>query len=142
MGQCYNSTIIDAPIDRVWRTIENFHDMGWGKPIIEKVDKVGAKHGTEPGAGRVLNGAFHETLVSVDPDQYTFTYSIDDGPGPVAKEAVKNYFGTVALHPVTDSDATFVVWTSSYESDSDAAVAEFCNPIYAGLLKALKSHLS
>lgn len=142
MGQCYNSTVVNAGIDTTWATIQDFHEMSWASPVITKVEKIGATNGTEPGAQRVLNEAFHETLVSVDPGAYTFTYSIDDGPGPVAADAVSNYRGTVTLQRVTDSGQTFVVWVSSYESDQDNAVAEFCNPIYQALLGALKTFLS
>jgi hypothetical protein len=138
MGQCYNSTVIAAPRQKAWATIKDFHNMSWGKPVITDVEKIGVLNGNQPGAKRVLNQAFQETLKSVDEENYTFTYSIDDGPGPVAKELVKNYLGTVILHPITDTNHTFVEWRSSFDSSSGSDVSEFCNPIYAGLLKALK----
>ena len=142
MGTCYNSTVVDSSIDKTWETIRDFHDMGWAAPVIEQLDKVGGIAGDQAGAGRVLNGVFHETLVSLDNPNHRFTYSIDDGPGPVAKDAVSNYLGVVELYPVTDSGQTLVVWASSYESDSDEAVGDFCDPIYQALLATLKSHLS
>jgi hypothetical protein len=89
---------------------------------------------------RVLNDAFHETLTKVDTDAFTFSYSIDDGPGPVAESAVDNYFGVVKL---TESDnGTLVEWSSKFESENDGEVADFCNPIYTALLSALKETLS
>lgn len=100
------------------------------------------ENGTAPGAGRILNDAFHETLRAIDDDACTFTYSIDDGPGPIAADAVANHRGTEQLHPVTDTGQTLVVWTSSYESEQEGAIADFCNPIYQALLGALKSHLA
>ncbi len=139
MGNCYNSTVVDAPREKVWETIKDFHNLSWAKPVITKVDVIGEKGGTEIGATRLLNDAFLETLVSVNEDEYTFTYSIDDGPEPLSKDSVSNYLGTVRLYPVTDSNATFIEWTSSYESDSDQTVSDFCNPIYVALLGALKS---
>ena len=36
---------------------------------------------------------------------------------------------------------TMVIWSSTYESDSNEAVGDLCNPIYQALLAALKSHL-
>ncbi len=142
MGQCYNSTVVDASISKVWEAMQNFHEMAWAAPVISKLDKVGDISGSQAGARRVLNDAFHETLVSVDGPDYTFTYSIDDGPGAVAKDAVSNFLGTVKLHPVTDSGQTLVVWTATYVSDSDPDVAELCNPIYQALLGALKASFS
>jgi carbon monoxide dehydrogenase subunit G len=138
MGQCYNSTIIAAPKEKVWATIKDFHDMSWGKPVITHVEKIGAINGHQAGAKRILNQVFQETLKSVDEENCTFTYSIDDGPGPVAKDSVQNYQGTVTLRPITDTNHTFIEWRSSFESNSRNEVSEFCNPIYAGLLKALK----
>jgi hypothetical protein len=139
MGKCYNSTVVDASIERVWEMIKDFHKVSWGDKVITKVDIVGGVPGTEVGAKRILNEAFHETLSSVDSKNFLFTYSIDDGPGPVSKDSVSNYVGKVSLFPITDSGKTFVEWISTYESDSDSAVGDFCNPIYAGLLSSLKS---
>ena len=68
-----------------------------------------------------------------------FTYSIDDGPGPVSKNSVSNYVGRVSIYPVTESGKTFVESVSTYESRNDSEVGDFCNPIYAGLLSSLKS---
>ncbi len=142
MGSCCNSVVVDVPIQTVWETIKDFHDLSWADPVITKLEVIGEKTGNEVGAQRLLNDAFLETLVSVDDEGFTFTYSIDDGPEPLGKDAGLNYLGTVRLLPVTDRDATFVEWTSSYQSDSPEAVSDFCNPVYEALLAALKSHLS
>jgi len=139
MGNCYNSAVINASVDTVWDTIKNFHELSWGDLVVSKVDKVGDVVGTEVGAQRILNDAFHETLLSIDDVNHSFTYSIDDGPGPVAKDAVDNYVGSVKLSPITDTTQTFIEWTSRFESDAESTVSDFCNPIYAGVLASLKS---
>ena len=139
MGNCYNSTVINASIETVWDTIKNFHELSWGDLVVSKVDKVGDVAGTEVGAQRILNDAFHETLLSIDHDQHLFTYSIDDGPGPVAKDVVDNYVGSVKLTPITDTNQTFIEWGSRFESEAENTVSDFCNPIYAGVLASLKS---
>jgi len=141
MGKCLNSTVVDSPIEKTWETIRSFHALEWAAPVVEQVEKVGDIGADQPGAQRVLNGVFHETLVSLDDQRRRFAYSIDDGPGPVARDAVSNYLGVVELYPVTDTGQTLVVWSSSYESDSSEAVGALCNPIYQALLAALKSHL-
>lgn len=142
MGSCYNSIVVDVPREKVWETIKNFHDLSWAEPVITKIEIVGDKTGSEIGAQRLLNDVFLETLVSVNEEDFTFSYSIDDGPEPLSKDSALNYLGTVRLLPVTDSGATFVEWTSTYQSDSDEAVSDFCNPVYVALLGALKSHLA
>ena len=65
MGECTNSIVVSAPVDKVWATVRDFHDMSFAPEIIESVTTVGSLRGDEPGAKRVLNGAFHETMTSV-----------------------------------------------------------------------------
>jgi hypothetical protein len=141
---CYNSAIVPANADDVWAALRRFHDLGWARGVITQLDVVGDVPDGQVGARRLLNEAFHETLQSLDDAGRQFTYSIDDGPGPVAADAVANYIGRVRVAPVTvaDSDATFVEWTSEYDSDDAAAVQDFCDPIYRALLSALKEHFA
>ena len=139
MGHCYNSAVIAAPRAQVWERIKDFHDLSWAAGVVSKVDRVGTRAGTEVGAARVLNDAFHETLQALDEDNFSFSYSIDDGPGPVARDAVSHYRGTVRLLPVTDSNTTFIEWASQFDSAADQEVVAFCNPIYAALIGALKA---
>lgn len=142
MGKCLNTTVIGAPADEVWRGIRDFHELGWAAGVVTKCDVVGDVKGETVGAKRVLNDAFHETLLSLDDGERTLTYAITDGPGPVAKDAVKNYIGKVRVCPVTDTNEAFVEWTSSYESADPGAVGELCNPIYQALLGAMKKHFA
>jgi hypothetical protein len=110
--------------------------------FIISVTSVGGTSGTKAGAKRILNDAFHETLLSIDQSSYLFSYSIDDGPGVVSKDAVSNYVGTVKLHPITVGGDTCIEWASDYESEDPEAVADFCNPIYNALLVSLKNHFA
>jgi hypothetical protein len=55
VGRTYQSIVINAPVERVWRAIRNFHDLGWAPNVVTSVDVVGNKKGTAVGAGRVLN---------------------------------------------------------------------------------------
>jgi hypothetical protein len=140
VSRCYNSTVVNASSTEVWRTIRNFHEVPWAEEVLTSCEKVGDVPGDQVGAKRVLNEAFHETLQSIDDDEREFTYTIDDGPGPVAKEVVQNYVGRVRVIPVTENDSSFVEWESNYRSADPDAVGEFCNPIYVALLVALKKY--
>ncbi len=113
MGRTYQSMVINAPVERIWGTIRNFHDLSWAPNVVTRVDVVGDKKGNEVGAGRVLNGVFHETLLEVNEDDRTFAYSIDDGPPPVSKAEVSNYVGRVSVRPITEGGGTFVEWFST-----------------------------
>jgi len=133
---CCNSTIVPADVDTVWNRLRDFHDMSWAQGVIESCEPVGDLPGTQIGAKRILNQAFHETLLALDDTTRTLKYSIDDGPEAVSKDNVSNYVGEVRVFPITSNNTAFVLWTSSWE-DSGGGVAEFCDPIYKGLLDAL-----
>ena len=136
MPETNQSIDIDASISDTWSRFNNFHDLSWAPNVITSVEKVGSTNGTEVGAKRILNNAFHETLVEVNNDAYTLKYSIDDGPSPVSKEEVSNYYGVIKLSPAGDGNKTHVEWTSSWESNAEDAV-EFCHGIYVALLNEL-----
>jgi len=139
---CYNSTVINATANEVWEKLNDFYDLSWSENVVEDVKIASDKSGKEPGAKRILNGAFHETLRSIDQEARVFTYSIDDGPGAVSEDNVEGYVGTVTVYPVTDIDGAFVEWKSKWESEGEESVAELCSPIYHALLQDLKAHFS
>jgi hypothetical protein len=138
---CYNSKVVKASPEKTWEVLSNFHDFSWCPDVVESVEKVGDEGSHQIGVRRILNGVFHETLVAIDNDAHILQYSIDDGPDAVSKDNVRGYIGEVRLFPVTDSDSTFVLWTSSWDS-SGGGVEEFCNPIYQALLSGLKNHFA
>ncbi len=137
MGQTFQSITINRSADEVWGAISNFHDLSWAPNVVTGVEVVGEAGGGEIGAGRVLNGVFKETLRTIDADARVFTYSIDEGPGPL--EECSNYQGKVTLQ-ASDDGGTLVEWTSSWD-DNDEAVHDFCHPIYVALLDDMKASL-
>ena len=137
---CLNSVIVNAPADEVWDMIKDFYDMSWCGGVITKLKVMNDKASNEVGAKRILNDAFHETLLSIDNDAHRFSYSIDDGPGPVSKENVTGYVAEVTVYPVTENNTTMVLWQSKWEEDKEGSVADFCNPIYHAVLQELKSN--
>ena len=138
MPETNQSININAPIADVWSKLNDFHDFSWAPNVITNVDKIGDISGNQAGAKRILNNAFHETLVEIDNEAYSLKYSIDDGPEPVSKNDVSNYFGSIKLSTSDDNISTHVLWSSSWESNSEDAV-EFCHGIYVAILNELAS---
>ncbi|NNG12582.1 MAG: SRPBCC family protein [Halobacteria archaeon] len=130
------SIVVPAPVAEVWARLGNFHDFSWAPNVITHVEQVDDRAGNEVGAKRILNHAFHETLIEIDANQHLLRYSIDDGPSPVSQQDVSNYIGSIRLAPDPESSGTRVEWISSWESKSEDAV-EFCHGIYVALLDAL-----
>ena len=142
MGICYNSTVVDCPIDQVWQQLRDFHDMSWGTGVITSCEAVGDVPGDRAGAKRILNGSFHETLHRMEDNKCALGYSIDDGPEPLSSESLTSYRANIQCRPVTDTDQTFVQWESVFEAKDDQLVLAFVTPIYAALLEALKAHFA
>lgn len=140
MARTYQSIIIDAPADRVWDAIRDFHDMSWAPNVVESVEKVGELEGDRAGAVRILNGAFRETLLEHDDGEREMAYSIDDGPSPVSADDVDDYVGRLRVRPVTEGGRTFVEWSSGWRGNDEAAY-EFCHNIYVALLNDMKRSL-
>jgi len=141
MGKCVSSTVVNAPVDEVWRVLRNFHDMSW-TGAVESLEPVGDARSDQVGAKRVLNGAIHETLRAIDDIAHTFQYQITDGPSPISKDDLKFYYGTVSVLPVTDQNASFVLWATRFESKDDEVTQQFCDPFYIAFLAHLKAHFA
>jgi len=137
----YNTRVITAPVDEVWKALRNFHDLSWAKGVIDDLEVVGEQGPDQVGAKRVLNGVFHETLLGLDDEGHEVRYSIDDGPGVMAKDKVRGYRGRVQVRPVTDRNHTFVEWSSTWQNSAEG-VQEFCDPIYKALLDTLAKRFS
>jgi hypothetical protein len=140
MPSTSQSITVNQPVDKVWDTISNFHDMSWCPNVVTSCVPDGDAGGGEAGAQRVLNDAFHETLIEANADDRVIRYSIDNGPPPVSPDDVSNYVGKIQLS-AADDGATLVEWSSSWESESEDAV-EFVSGIYVALLGDLANTLN
>ena len=136
---CYNTCVVNAPVEQVWAALRNFPDLSFAPKVVTSLEPVGDAAGDQLGAKRVLNGAFHETLQSLNDVDRVVKYSIDDGPEAVSRDRVSGYIGVVRVFAVTDGNGTFVEWSSTWQ-DSQGGVKEFCDPIYKALLDSLKHH--
>ena len=135
MPSTNQSKVINASMHAIWDKLSDFHNLSWASKVLPSCEKIGDISGRDVGARRILNGAFHETLVATNQDDYSLRYSIDDGPSPVSKEEVSNYIGVIQLSQASGG-GTLVEWNSSWESNSEDAV-DFCHGIYVALLNEL-----
>ena len=140
MPSTNQSIVIKQPVQTVWDALKDFHDMSWSANVITKCEPVGDKSGNEPGAKRVLNDAFHETLIEANANDHLIRYSIDEGPSPISSSDVSNYTGEIRLSSA-ENNATLVEWSSQWDSNSEGAV-EFCHGIYIALLDDMASSLN
>lgn len=140
MASCYQTRVINAPIEKVWEAIKDFHNLNWAPNVITSCEKVGDLAGNSVGAKRILNGAFEETLQSLNEKDFLFEYSIDEAVSPVSSKEVSNYLGKVKLFAITQTNETFIQWESSWESKTKEA-EEFCHTIYVAMMADLNKTL-
>jgi hypothetical protein len=136
MPKVYNSIVVNASIDTVWKRIADFHDFSWAPSVITTCEKIGTRDGTAVGAQRLLNGTFLDTLIAYSALDRRIMYSIDDAPSPISPAEISDYVGNLHLLPLTSTNQTFAEWTGSWESKSTEAV-QFMNEIYRALLSDL-----
>ena len=77
-------------------TIRNFRDMSWASSIVSDCKPAGDPKEDQIGARRVLNDAFHETLLELS----------DNGPPPVSD--TDEYIGLFRVSAVTDDNTSYV----------------------------------
>jgi len=113
MVQVRQSTVIDAPVDDVWRVLRDFNGHDRWHPAIATSAIEGALPVDAIGAVRRFRladgGELREQLLSLSDDKHTLTYCLLEAPLPLM-----GYVATIRLKPVTDGDGTFWEWRSEF----------------------------
>lgn len=133
---CFNSVVVDAPVNRVWGAMRNFHDMSWAADEVE-CEPAGAYAGNQIGAKRIINGTFYETLIGLDDQARIMRYRIDLGSDAAVKDNVQEIVGEIRVIPITEDNTTFVMWTTNQEPSS-GGVAEPGDEAYLAMLGELQ----
>ena len=126
------SADIAAPPAKVWQTIGEFCGIGDWHPAIEKCilsDKDGMKVRTLSLKG---GGTLKEEQVSRDDKVMSYTYTILEGPLPVA-----DYKSTLAVAP--EGTGSKVTWSGTFNAKGapDTVAVDAIQGIYESGLKAL-----
>lgn len=143
MVRVVKSTVLDAPVDRVWEVLRDFNGHDRWHPIVR--DSVVDKGWTSDRVGCVRR--FHlqdgselrELLLTLSDADMAFSYCLLETPVPLL-----NYVAHVRLVPVTDGDRTFWHWESRFdtpagrEEELRQMVAE---NVYQSGFDAIREHL-
>ena len=107
------STVIDAPIERVWAVLRDFNSHDQWHDVVEQSHIEGRRRSDQVGCVRsfTLKDGNHirEQLLTLDDKAYKSTYCIVESTVPLQR-----YVATVTLKPVTDGNRTFWHWESSF----------------------------
>ena len=107
------STVIDAPIGRVWAVLRDFNSHDQWHAVVdqsriergERSDRVGCVRSFTLEDGNRIR----EQLLTLDDREYRSTYRIVEATVPLQR-----YVATVTLKPVTDGNRTFWHWESTF----------------------------
>jgi hypothetical protein len=143
MARAHASSVINAPIDRLWAHIRDFNGLAVWHPGVAKSEIEGGGPSDRVGCVRKLtlrDGAvLRERLLEMSDLGHHYSYAILGSPLPVA-----NYRATLRLRRVSDGDRTFIEWSSSFDADPPEKRAEaeslLSDAVYQGGFDALKKH--
>jgi uncharacterized protein YndB with AHSA1/START domain len=135
--------VINAPIERVWRTVSDFNGLAAWMPGMKDSVIEDGKPATQVGVVRRLSLAgtsdkLRERLEELSPRDYRITYAVLEGPLPV-----KNIVTTMQLRPITDNYGTLGEWSSQFETEpgGEEQGAQFMSRVFGAGFRALKKHL-
>jgi NADPH:quinone reductase-like Zn-dependent oxidoreductase len=143
MVSIVESAVIDAPVDEVWRVLRDFNGhLAW-HPAIATSRIEDNLPGDTVGAVRCFTlkqgGMLREQLLVLDDRRHELTYCLLEGPLPLF-----DYVATIRLKPVTDGNATFWQWRSTFRPPrerQDEMVGLVRDGIYRAGFRGLADHL-
>jgi NADPH2:quinone reductase len=107
------STVIDAPIERVWAVLRDFNSHDQWHTVVDQSRIEAGERSDQVGCVRNFSlkdgNRIREQLLTLDDKLYKSTYCIVDATVPLQR-----YVATVTLKPVTDGNRTFWHWESSF----------------------------
>ena len=107
------STVIDAPIARVWAVLRDFNSHDRWHDVVAESRIEGDERSDQVGCVRSFalkdGNRIREQLLTLSDREYKSTYCIVEATVPLQR-----YVATVTLKPVTDGDRTFWHWESTF----------------------------
>lgn len=107
------STIIDAPIERVWAVLRDFNSHEAWHEVVEASRIEGGERSDQVGCVRSFTlrdgNRIREQLLTLSDAEHKSTYCIVEATVPLQR-----YVATVTLKPVTDGNRTFWHWESTF----------------------------
>ena len=140
MPTVYISSVINAPRDAVWNLIRDFNAMPSWHPLITRSviendlpsDQIGCIRNFDLSDGTNLR----EKLLTLSDKDYVFAYKIEG-----VALGLSNYVAELTLHPVTNGNKCFGVWTATFDCEpglEDEKVAVVGQGVFQGGFDAME----
>ncbi len=109
------STVIDAPLERVWAVLRDFNSHDAWHDVVETSRIEGGERSDQVGCVRSFTlrdgNRIREQLLTLSDTEHKSTYCIVDASVPLQR-----YVSTLTLKPVTDGKRTFWHWESTFST--------------------------
>ena len=109
------STIIDAPIARVWAVLRDFNSHDQWHDVVEASRIEGGERVDQVGCIRSFTlkdgNRIREQLLTLSDRDHKSTYCIVEATVPLQR-----YVASISLKPVTDGNRTFWHWEGSFDT--------------------------
>ncbi|ESY05533.1 SRPBCC family protein [Mesorhizobium sp. C386A] len=144
MAEVTVSSVIDAPVEKVWARIRDFNGLpGWHPRMVKShiedgksAETIGCVRNFELASGARIR----EKLLDFSDANFRVSYSILETPQPLT-----NHKAMLQLRRVTDGDRTYAEWTATFDAapeEADKIAAGMAANVFQGGFNALKSHFS
>ena len=108
------SSVIDAPIERVWAVLRDFNSHAAWHPAVAESEIEGEDRSDQVGCVRRFSlrdaHQIREQLLALSDQDHVSTYCILDATLPI-----RRYVATLKLSRVTDGERTFWHWQSTFD---------------------------
>ena len=136
------STIIDAPIERVWAVLRDFNSHDQWHTVVDASRIEGNDSSDQVGCVRSFSlkdgNRIREQLLTLDDREHMSTYCIVEATVPLQR-----YVATVKLTPITDGNRCFAEWSAEFdcaEGRERELTDTIGNGVFQGGFDALKRH--
>ena len=140
MPRVVRSTIIDAPVERLWAVLRDFNGHESWHPIVAKSNIERGYPSDRVGCIRrftLQDGAeLREQLLALSDLEMTFSYCLLETPIPLF-----NYVAHVRLLPVTDGNRSFWHWEGRFTTPAgrETELADLvANDVYSNGIAAVR----
>ena len=144
MAKVFQSMVIKAPPEEVWKVIRDFNGLpSWHPGIAESrieenraPDSVGCVRNFSLTSG----DGIREKLLALDDVNHLCTYTILESPMPLT-----NYTSCLRLYEITENGNTFAIWSAEFDTAPETR-EELCQTVGEGVfltgLKALQERFA
>ena len=144
MPEVYVSSIIDAPIEKVWEVLRDFNALPNWHPLVARsrieegrpADAIGCIRNFQlTDTGQTIR----EQLLALSDVEHFCTYSILEAPLPVS-----NYVATIRLRRITMTGQTFGEWQSKFDTPpgEEGAARDLVRGIYETGFASIAKNIS